>query len=444
MTTATDQATDLEARDQSKLIAQLRRSETDLREGEAFSQAIFNAAQTGLLVIDTDLHQIMDANRAAGEILGYPVHDLIGEIVANVFPGACQEEQAALTSGGEIRNQESEMVHRDGRRIPVIRSLVRATPDRPNLVVFSFLDIAARKLAESRLQESNQQLSHANEQLKKHKDQIVQSEKLASIGQLAAGVAHEINNPVGFVTSNLGTIKEYVDVLRNLLELHGRLADLDPADAAARADLCAQIAAIKEQEDLDYVLADLESVLGESMEGVRRVAEIVQNLKSFARDDTKARRPHDINDGIEAMIKMVWNQLKYTCKVERNYGEVPVVQCHPGQINQVIMNILVNASQAMPPAGGTITVGTAVVDGELEISIADTGLGIPAENLKRIFDPFFTTKEVGKGTGLGLSISHGIIQDHGGRIAVTSEVGKGTTFRIFLPLAGVPAEDIIG
>lgn len=433
-----------QAEDQSGLIARLKRTETDLREGAAFSQAIFDAAQTGLLVIDTDLHQIMEANRAAGEILGYPVEDLIGEIVTAILPVACQEERAAVGAGAEIHNQESELIHRDGHPVAVIRSLNRAAPDKPNLVVFSFLDITARKVAESRLQEANQRLAQANEQLKKHKDQIVQSEKLASIGQLAAGVAHEINNPVGFVTSNLGTIKEYAGVLSSLLDLYSRLAELDPADVQGRADLSRRIADIKEKEDIAYITSDLDNVLDESMDGVRRVAEIVQNLKSFARDDSKTRRSHDVNEGIEAMIKMVWNQLKYTCKVERRYGEIPKIQCHPGAINQVIMNILVNASQAMPATGGTITVGTAVVDGELEIAITDTGAGIPPENLTRIFDPFFTTKEVGKGTGLGLSISHGIIQDHGGRITVASEVGKGTTFRIYLPLAGAPGEEIIG
>ena len=428
----------------SRLIDQLQRVRSDLQEGEAFSQAIFNAAQNGLIVINTSLLQIMDANQAAAEILGYEVDDLIGEMVFKVVPQDCQEGQLLATSQTGIRNQEGEVIHRDGHRVPVIRSLTEVNQGEAPMAVLSFLNITARKQAESKLRDSCAQLEQANEQLKKHKDQMVQSEKLASIGQLAAGVAHEINNPVGFVTSNLGTILEYCDTMSSLLKLYGQRDALGPDRETDRQDLVQKIDRIMEEEDLEFILEDIDHVLTESMEGVKRVADIVQNLKSFAREDSLERRPHDINEGIEAMIKMVWNELKYRCTVERNLGQVPVVQCHAGQVNQVIMNVLVNASHAMPEGGGTITVGTAVVGGELEISIADNGKGIPPEILPRIFDPFFTTKDVGKGTGLGLSISHGIIQDHGGRIEVDSEVGVGTTFRIYLPLAGKGDEELIG
>ena len=426
----------------ARLVDQLQRAQRDLREGVAFSQAIFNAALTGLLVINTDLRQIMHANQAAARTLGYRSDDLIGELASTVIPEARQGTGDCCVVSG-YQNEEGFLIHKDGHPVPVIRSLCLVDHGESPMVVFSFLDITERKRAEHRLQESCNQLEAANEQLKHHKNQIVQSEKLASIGQLAAGVAHEINNPIGFISSNLGTILEYADTMRALIRLYGERDAADPADPA-RGELDRKIAAIKEEDDLDFILDDLDGVLSESMEGVKRVAEIVQNLKSFAREDSPERRPHDINEGIEAMIRMVWNQLKYTCTVERDYGQVPVVQCHPGQINQVVMNMLVNASQAMPEEGGAVRVATAVVGGELEITIADNGKGIPPEILPRIFDPFFTTKDVGKGTGLGLSISHGIIQDHRGRIEGASEPGRGTEFRIYLPLTGDAGGDIIG
>ncbi len=436
-------STTLNEKDMTRLIENMQRVEADLREGEEFSQAIFNAAQTGLVVVNYQLQQIMDVNHTAATILGYEKDDLIGELTSVFARTGCHDIRNELEENGTILDIETYLTHQDGHKIPVILSLTKVHNSGGTIAVMSFLDISVRKEAEEKLRKSHQELKQANEQLKRHKDQIVQSEKLASIGQLAAGVAHEINNPVGFVTSNLGTISEYADTMSSILKLYNQLEQTDPENAEKRSELVLEIKGIKEDEDLEFILDDLENVLTESMEGVHRVAEIVQNLKSFAREDSTERRSHNINDGIEAMIKMVWNELKYTCEIERDFGEMPLIQCHPGQINQVIMNMLVNASHAMPD-GGTITVASRVVGKEAEISISDTGTGIPQEIINRIFDPFFTTKDVGKGTGLGLAISHGIIQDHGGHIDVQSEVGQGTTFRIYLPLGSTTQEDLIG
>ncbi len=434
----------LSAEQSNRMIEKLKRVESDLREGQEFSQAMFDAAQTGLVIINTKLKQIMEANTIAGQVLGVDKDDLIGALVTDFMPPDFKALRNALFTSGSIRDVETNLTCVDGHKVPVILSVTFMGPRDRNLALLSFLDITARKETERKLLQSREDLKRANEELRIHKDQIVQSEKLASIGQLAAGVAHEINNPVGFVTSNLGTIEEYITTMGSLLKLYGEWEQTGPEDTQKRESIRNEIRTIKEEEDLEFILDDLKNVLDESMEGVKRVAEIVQNLKSFARQDSLERKPHDINEGIEAMIKMVWNELKYTCEVEREYGDVPVIRCHPGQINQVIMNMLVNASHAMAPDGGTITVSTGVVGNELEIKIADTGRGIPEEIRNRIFDPFFTTKDVGKGTGLGLSISHGIIQDHGGRIELDSEIGKGTTFRIYLPLAGQENEETLG
>jgi PAS domain S-box-containing protein len=432
-------------------IQRLRRVTLDLRESEDFSRALFQATQTGMLIIQKETGQIRDANLAAAEILGGDVGDLVGNLVQEVM--ALSEGGLAhfWAAAGNQQNAPGEMVHLEGHGIPVLRSITHLSGNNEGIILLGFLDITARKNAENELRASHQQLTQAMEELKQHKNRIVQSEKLASIGQLAAGVAHEINNPVGYVTSNLGTLSEYAETMKDALVLYHQLMQLPPDREAERRVLLQQIGQIREDEDLEFILEDVDKVMTESMEGVHRVAEIVQNLKSFAREDSAQKSLHNVNEGVEAMIKVVWNELKYRCTVETDLGNIPDVEGHGGQINQVIMNMLVNAAQAMPEEGGVLSVTTRQESGEVVITIADNGRGMDATTLNRIFDPFFTTKEVGKGTGLGLSISHGIIHDHGGRIEVESEPGRGTTFSIHLPAcleapppASRPEEELIG
>lgn len=423
-------------------ISRLKRMKLDLQESETFSRAVFEASQTGLLVVDPRTRQIMDSNRAAADILCQSADELTGTLASDYLPTG--QRNLLKISDEQTRNFETTMMTADGQSISVIRSISLIEGDRTQLAVISFLDISRLKEAEAEIHSSHHKLRQAHEELERHKDQIVQSEKLASIGQLAAGVAHEINNPIGFVTSNLGTVQEYLTSLVSVLKLYEERDELDTAETEKIAVMTATINATKEEEDIAYICEDLENVVNESLDGVGRVAEIVQSLKSFAREDSQQASAYDVNEGVEAMIKMAWNELKYSCQVERKFGTVPSISCHAGRVNQVIMNMLVNAAQAMPEAGGQITLSTGVQDQEVVITIADTGNGIPPQNLTRIFDPFFTTKEVGSGTGLGLSISHGIIQEHGGRIEVESIVGEGTTFRIILPLTAAPTEELIG
>jgi two-component system NtrC family sensor kinase len=416
-------------------VQRLRRVTLDLRESEDFSRSLFQATQTGMLIIQTETKQIMDANPAAAEILGCQVEDLVGHLTTECI--ACSGPSCNLLSPSDPAQGDSlaEMIHQDGHRIPVLRSVTALKGNNEGILLFGFLDITARQNAENKLKVSHQQLTLALEELQHHKNRIVQSEKLASIGQLAAGVAHEINNPVGYVTSNLGTISEYADTMKAVLRLYQELDQLPADNEDGRRELSEQIDAIRRDEDLEFILEDVENVMSESMEGVHRVAEIVQNLKSFAREDSSQRSLHDVNDGIEAMIKVVWNELKYRCRVEKDLVPVPPVEGHGGQINQVLMNMMVNASHAMPEEGGLLKLATALIDSEVEITITDNGSGMDEATLGKIFDPFFTTKDVGVGTGLGLSISHGIVQDHGGRIEVESHPGQGTTFRVYLPAA---------
>ncbi|MCE5271662.1 HAMP domain-containing protein [bacterium] len=290
---------------------------------------------------------------------------------------------------------------------------------------------------EKKVAERTEEILLAYDKLKQAQSQVLQSEKMASIGQLAAGVAHEINNPVGFVKSNLGTLAEYMEILKKALEHYGSLAERIKqglaCDSEAVREVLEQIEALDREEDLNYILSDLDALIRESSEGVQRVKEIVQNLKSFARVDESESKEADLNEGIEATLKVVWNELKYKTTVIKNLHPLPIIRCNPGQLNQVFMNLLVNAAQAIPERG-EIRIDTEATDSEIVIRISDTGTGIPEENISKLFDPFFTTKEVGKGTGLGLSISYGIIQKHNGTIEVDSRLGEGTTFTIRLPI----------
>jgi signal transduction histidine kinase len=263
--------------------------------------------------------------------------------------------------------------------------------------------------------------------------QLLQSEKMASVGQLAAGIAHEINNPIGFVHSNVKTLQGYCADLISLI------AAYEPAEAEVRAETCAKIDALKKTIDLEFLRDDVGSCLAESLDGLQRVARIVQDLKDFAHIGDFEWRFANIEQGLDSTLNVVWNELKYKADVIKEYGAIPEVECIPSQINQVLMNLLVNAGHAIEGKGKIIL--RTGRDGEgVFIEIADTGRGIPSENLNRIFDPFFTTKPVGKGTGLGLSISYGIVQRHQGRLDVTSEIGVGSSFRVWLPISRTGTE----
>lgn len=260
-------------------------------------------------------------------------------------------------------------------------------------------------------------------------EQLLQSEKLASIGQLAAGVAHEINNPIGYVHSNLGSLQEYVGNLFALIDVYER-AIRAPDPHAMRSE----IDATRERLDVDFISRDLPQLLTESRQGIERVTGIVRDLRDFSRSDREhAWRLADLHAGLDSTINIVWNELRYKATLEKQYGTLPMVECLQSELNQVFMNLLLNAGQAID-GEGVITVRTGHDPGQVWVEIGDTGSGIPPEVLQRIFDPFFTTKAVGKGTGLGLSISYGIVAKHHGRIEVDSSPQIGSRFRVILPV----------
>ncbi len=264
-------------------------------------------------------------------------------------------------------------------------------------------------------------------QLEEAHNQLLQAEKLASIGQLAAGVAHEVNNPIGFVNSNLGTLKQYIGDLFELIDAYQHLEPELPVSSREG------IKALRDRIELPFLREDLPSLITESIDGTARVRRIVQDLRDFSREGDADWHTVDIHAGLESTLNVVSSEIRYKADIERDYGQLPEIYCLPSQLNQVFLNLLLNAAQAIPEHG-TITLRTRCQDGQVFISVSDTGAGIAPEHLDRIFDPFFTTKPVGKGVGLGLSVTYGIVEKHGGRIEVDSVPGKGSTFTICLPV----------
>lgn len=284
------------------------------------------------------------------------------------------------------------------------------------------------------LRETTAELEKAYSELKEAQLQIYQQEKMASIGQLAAGVAHEINNPMGFINSNLGSLDKYISRINEYFKL------LDDDCNMKASTLSDEIIAERKRLKLDRILNDAHELIVESQDGAARVRRIVADLKSFSRVDQAEQGLVNINEALETTINIAWNEIKYVADLERNFGEIPEILCYPQQLNQVFLNLLVNAAHALGSKHGIINVKTWQDEDNVCISVSDNGCGIAQENLTKIFEPFFTTKEVGKGTGLGLSISFDIIKKHGGTITVDSEIDIGTTFTVKLPVSGNATE----
>ena len=392
-------------------------------------------AEVGNAVMITDASgQIVWVNRAFTALSGYASDEIVGK-PPKLFSSGIQGEEfyeqfwRTISSGatwhGDIIN-----LRKDGSRYTASQMVTPLlnTDSVISHYVSILEDISERKCQEVELQERYQRIQLLNEQLKSAQNQLLQSEKMASIGQLAAGVAHEINNPMGFINSNLGTLKVYVDELLGIIAAYG---EADPL-IAQQAEIHATIEGLKAQADLGFLSTDILTLLSESRDGVNRVTKIVQNLKDFSRIDSADWAPANLEQGIDSTLNIVRNELKFKADIVKEYSGLPPVECLGSQLNQVFMNLLLNAAHAIETRG-TITIRTGANEANVWVEIADNGKGIPPENLERIFEPFFTTKPIGKGTGLGLSLAYSVVQKHQGTIKVSSEVGRGTCFRIEIP-----------
>lgn len=298
-------------------------------------------------------------------------------------------------------------------------------------------DLQYQIAMEQELTKHNLELKALNEQLLNTQEQLERADKMASIGQLAAGVAHEINNPIGYIFSNIGSLEKYIDDLFELLTFY---ESIEPHISSP--EVLASLKKVKDKVEINYLKDDIPDLMLQSKDGIDRVRKIVQDLKDFSHVDTTLEWQWvNIHHGIESTLNVISNEVKYKADVIKEYGDIPDIECLPSQINQVIMNLVVNATHAMSDdKRGTITINTSQVGDNIKIKIGDDGSGIAPDVLKKIFEPFFTTKPVGKGTGLGLSLSFGIIQKHQGTLSVESEVGVGTTFIIELPIKQIHDE----
>jgi PAS domain S-box-containing protein len=412
--------------------AEWQQAKETAEESSAELRLITDLIPVSLCYIDRDQrYRYHNRKRAewtdfAGEIDGQTVAEVMG---AESYAFARDWIKQAL-AGRQVSYERPNRT-RDGTLQTVATHLTPRLGSDGGVIGYYAMsqDISERKRAEEALQQRNEELKAINLKLHEAYDRLLQAGKMASIGQLASGVAHEINNPIGYVHSNLRTLDRYLNGIFTLLDAY-QVAEAALVNEAVQTEL----KSAKQAADIAFVRVDVLALLSESKEGITRVAKIVQDLKNFSRSSSDEDwQWADIHEGIDSTLSIVSNELKYKADVSKQYGELPLIQCRPSQLNQVFMNLLVNGADAIKERG-TITIGTGAEDGKVWIEFADTGEGIRPENISRVFDPFFTTKPVGKGTGLGLSVSYGIVREHDGRIDVRSEVGKGTVFRVWLPI----------
>jgi len=287
---------------------------------------------------------------------------------------------------------------------------------------------------EQQVRKRTVELEKANQLQADTFQQLIQSEKMSSLGLLTAGVAHEINNPISFIHSNLGTLSKYSRFFQELFQTYGKLEQaVNSKNENKTSEILEQLTQERNDANLEFILEDIPDLLADTIEGTERVTAIVQGMKGFARSGNGATTMEDINKGLEDTLNVTWNELKYKCKVHKSLGDLPETYCNLGQLNQVFANLLINASQAIDNEGD-IKISSKLIGNNIVIRIADTGQGIKKENIQHLFDPFFTTKPAGQGTGLGLYVSYEIIQQHKGSIDVESQIDQGTIFTITLPI----------
>lgn len=421
---------------------QLQDAHKRLAHSEKRLNDILNSLDSVVWSMEPGTMKMLYLNKAAHDVSGRPVEDFFNDpqLWLNIIDPA-DRKQVEASLADLMTNGIQKIIYRIRRPDGELRWLfhhMRAVHDElgtPIRIDGITVDITQHKNAEDLLKQRNNELQTALDTIQEVQRQLVQSEKLSSIGQLAAGVAHEINNPIGYINSNLTSLKNYVEDLLALVEMYEK-TEVGCADG----EQLHQIEDFKQQIDLGFLKTDVLDLLDESHEGASRVKKIVQDLKDFSHaggdDDWEWANLHDC---LNSTLNIVNNEIKYKASVVKEYGDIPRAWCLPHQLNQVFMNLLVNASHAIENEG-TITVRTGAESDTLWVEVSDTGKGIAPEHVNKIFDPFFTTKPVGKGTGLGLSVSYNIVKKHQGEIQVNSRVGEGTTFRVVLPKKAEPID----
>jgi len=439
-----------------RVDAQRLRTEQGLLEAEAVYHSLVETLPQNIYRKDLGGHFTF-ANRNFCNTLGQSPDHLVGKTDLDFFPEPLavryRNDDRKVIETGRTLDLVEEHIKPSGSKlyVQVMKTPVIGPDGRIIGTQGIFWDVTDRKLAEQELERKNRQLEEANrserqalealrqahEELKATQTHLVQSEKLVGLGQMVAGVAHEINNPLAFVTNNVVVLQRDVKAIADLLQLY---RGGDATLAAHQPQLMTDINALIERVDLAYTMANLAELMTRSRDGLKRIQQIVKDLRDFARLDESDLSEVDLNAGIESTVNIILGHAKRKrVTVEKHLGPLPLICCYPAKINQVVMNLLSNAIDASHE-GGVVTIRTACIAGPdgnpagVRIEVADHGTGIDPAVRQRIFDPFFTTKPTGRGTGLGLSISYGIVQGHGGTIEVDSAVGQGSTFRVDLPL----------
>jgi PAS domain S-box-containing protein len=414
-------------------------------EGEARHRQLIERSLAGIYWCSLDGH-IVDCNEACARILGFDSRDaLLSADASELHVDMATRDRfiADLLATGRVPDFESQLRRRDGSPVWVLENATLLEQHAgTRLIEGTMLDITARRRAEDELRGTEQRLRAEIKERERIEVALLLKQRLESVGQLAAGIAHEINTPVQFVSDSVHFVRDVVTDYATLIAAYQQVVDAVLADAPA-AELAALARASESAIDLTYLLDNSPRAIDRAIEGLDRIATIVRSMKEFAHPDQQEMSQLDFNRAVLTTLEVARNEYKYVADIHTELGELPLVKCYAGEINQVVLNLVVNAAHAIADAGtatrarGLITIGTHLEANDVVLEITDTGCGIPDEIRERIFDPFFTTKEVGRGTGQGLAISRSIVVDkHAGSLAVTSVVGEGSRFVVRLPVLG--------
>jgi PAS domain S-box-containing protein len=408
-------------------------------------ETILDSLGEGVLTIDAD-KEIIAYNKSLRQMTGMSYEEVSGKRCDEIIDiplcnGSCLFDKAMENEGLEAEKNEAgsvspflvpvttetEILDKNGKKIPVnlYLTLLRDHVNKTVGAVCVFRDITRMK----EIERMNDELSKAYEELQNAQAQLVQSEKMASLGRLVAGAAHELNNPISFIYSNVSHLRQYIEDMKMVLDKYSAVSMLP---APQIEDRIPDIEKFKEKMDLAYTMQDLDRLVDDIDEGARRTKGIVEDLKTFSRSEEGRIEDTDINEDMEKSLNLLVDHYKGRIIIHKDFADLPRVKCYANQLSRVFMNLITNACQAID-GSGDIWITTKLENGTVIISIRDNGLGMDKEHLSRIFDPFFTTKDVGEGAGLGLSISYGIIQRHKGEILVDSKKGSGTAFTIRMP-----------